>query len=122
MCGIIAFFGNESTQNTIEQRELFLKLSKLIRHRGPDWNGIFEDHDAKVFIGHERLSIVSPESGSQPIISEDNNQVLSVNGEIYNYKELYRHTLLDKYNCSSKSDCEVIMHLLENLEEIPQKC
>ena len=66
MCGILAFFGNESTQNTIEQRELFLKLSKLIRHRGPDWNGIFEDHEAKVFIGHERLSIVSPESGSQP--------------------------------------------------------
>jgi len=111
MCGIIAFFGNESTQNTIEQRELFLKLSKLIRHRGPDWNGIFEDHEAKVFIGHERLSIVSPESGSQPIISEDDKQVLSVNGEIYNYKELYRHTLLDKYTCSSKSDCEVIMHL-----------
>jgi asparagine synthase (glutamine-hydrolysing) len=111
MCGIIAYFGNEKTENMNEKRELFLKLSKLIRHRGPDWNGIYEDYKNKVFIGHERLSIVSPESGSQPIISDDNLQVLSVNGEIYNYKELYNNTLLNKYTCSSKSDCEVIMHL-----------
>ena len=79
MCGIIAYFGNEKTENMNEKRELFLKLSKLIRHRGPDWNGIYEDYKNKVFIGHERLSIVSPESGSQPIISDDNLQVLCPN-------------------------------------------
>lgn len=113
MCGIIAFFGNkESSRDTKgEFRTKFLELSKRIRHRGPDWNGIYSVEGKPILIGHERLSIVSPESGSQPIVSENENQVLSVNGEIYNYKSLYSNVLLDKYTNQSLSDCEVIMHL-----------
>ena len=86
-------------------------LSKRIRHRGPDWNGIYSVKEKPILIGHERLSIVSPESGSQPIVSEDGRQILSVNGEIYNYKALYSSVLLDKYTNQSLSDCEVVMHL-----------
>ena len=90
MCGIIAFFGqsNEKPGDKEKLRSHFLELSKRIRHRGPDWNGICVANNGNVLIGHERLSIVSPESGSQPIVSEDSNQILSVNGEIYNYESL----------------------------------
>ena len=116
MCGIIAFFGNESDNHGSGRdmdkfRSYFLELSKRIRHRGPDWNGIYNVKGKPILIGHERLSIVSPESGSQPIVSEDGSQILSVNGEIYNYKALYSSVLLDKYTNQSLSDCEVVMHL-----------
>ena len=119
MCGIIAFFGNkESSRDTKgEFRTKFLELSKRIRHRGPDWNGIYSVEGKPILIGHERLSIVSPESGSQPIVSENETQVLSVNGEIYNYKSLYSNVLLDKYTNQSLSDCEVIMHLHREYDE-----
>lgn len=115
MCGIIAFFGSgsesESGRDMDKFRSHFLELSKRIRHRGPDWNGIYSVEGKPILIGHERLSIVSPESGSQPIVSNDGLQILSVNGEIYNYKELYSNVLLDKYTNQSLSDCEVVMHL-----------
>ena len=84
MCGIFALFGNENTENLDNKRNYYLNLSKKIRHRGPDWNGIFIDNDNKALICHERLSIVGVENGSQPI--EVDNIILSVNGEIYNYK------------------------------------
>ena len=111
MCGIIAFFGNGGERDMDKFRSYFLELSKRIRHRGPDWNGIYNVKGKPILIGHERLSIVSPESGSQPIVSEDGSQILSVNGEIYNYKALYSSVLLDKYTNQSLSDCEVVMHL-----------
>jgi len=112
MCGIIAYFSKDKETEASETlRTHFLELSKRIRHRGPDWNGVCLANEGNVLIGHERLSIVSPESGSQPIVSQDSNQILSVNGEIYNHKSLYSSVLFDKYINKSGSDCEVIMHL-----------
>jgi asparagine synthase (glutamine-hydrolysing) len=123
MCGIIAFFGqsNDKSGDKEKLRSHFLELSKRIRHRGPDWNGISVANNGNVLIGHERLSIVSPESGSQPIVSEDSNQILSVNGEIYNYESLYTSVLFDKYTNQSGSDCEVIMHLYREYNEATAK-
>ena len=109
MCGIFALFGNENTENLDNKRNYYLNLSKKIRHRGPDWNGIFIDNDNKALICHERLSIVGVENGSQPI--EVDNIILSVNGEIYNYKELYQYVLHGKYTPKTKSDCEVLIYL-----------
>ena len=123
MCGIIAFFGNKNqgSQENEQFRTHFLELSKRIRHRGPDWNGVCLADMGNVLIGHERLSIVSPESGSQPIVSLDEQQILSVNGEIYNYKTLYSDVLFDKYTNQTGSDCEVIMHLYREYQEATAK-
>ena len=116
MCGICGFVGNRSSINlndeTLmgEKRKRILELSKRIRHRGPDWNGIYTDKENNILIAHERLSIVGVDHGSQPIIDND-DYILSVNGEIYNYKELYKTVLHNKYIPSTKSDCEVIIHL-----------
>ena len=109
MCGIFGFLGNTTDENVLD-REHFLELSKRIRHRGPDWNGIYTDNIHKVVIAHERLSIVGVSHGSQPIIDND-EFILSVNGEIYNYKELYKTVLHNKYVPNTRSDCEVIIHL-----------
>jgi asparagine synthase (glutamine-hydrolysing) len=111
MCGILGLFGNNESCTFQYKRAHFLDMSKRIRHRGPDWNGIYYNFEKKVLIGHERLSIVAPETGSQPILSEDKSIILSVNGEIYNYKELYKYVLHDKYKPTTKSDCEVILDL-----------
>jgi len=111
MCGICAFVGNKSYSDEQETtRKRFLELSKRIRHRGPDWNGIYIDNKKNVIICHERLSIVGVDHGSQPII-DNNEYILSVNGEIYNYESLYKTVLHNKYVPSTKSDCEVIIHL-----------
>lgn len=110
MCGIIAVIATSD-----DKRAHYLELSKKIRHRGPDWNGSYYKNG--IFIGHERLSIVSPETGSQPIINEDESLILSVNGEIYNYKELYNYVLHNKYTSSTKSDCEVILPLYKEYGE-----
>ena len=118
MCGIIAILGIKTTNSDKDlKRSHYLELSKKIRHRGPDWNGSYYDSDNGIFIGHERLSIVSPETGSQPLISNDESIILSVNGEIYNYKELYKYVLHDKYNSLNKSDCEVIIPLYKEYGE-----
>jgi len=109
MCGIFGFLGNTTDDNVLD-REHFLELSKRLRHRGPDWNGIYTDNINKVVIAHERLSIVGVSHGSQPIIDND-EFILSVNGEIYNYKELYKTVLHNKYVPNTHSDCEVIIHL-----------
>ena len=108
MCGITALLGNSNTLNLKEKRKYFLELSKKIRHRGPDWNGIYIDN--KVAIAHERLSIVGVDNGSQPIINND-GYILCVNGEIYNYKELYKSVLHNKYIPMTHSDCEIIIYL-----------
>lgn len=111
MCGILGFFGNSDSDDVVEQRQKFITLSKRLRHRGPDWSGIWLDNSSKSVICHERLSIVGVDSGSQPIHNEKLGIVLSVNGEIYNYKDLYSGLLYDKYVPQTKSDCEVIIYL-----------
>ena len=111
MCGILALFGNNESADFNEKRDHFLQLSKLIRHRGPDWNGVYLNAELQVLISHERLSIVGIDSGTQPIVSRDNRYILSVNGEIYNYKSLYSSIIHGKYIPQTKSDCEVIIPL-----------
>jgi len=84
MCGIACIFGIK--EQTPELRKKALKMSQKIRHRGPDWSGIYVGGSA--ILAHERLSIVDPESGQQPLFSPDKKIVLAVNGEIYNHREM----------------------------------
>ena len=98
-------------KENFREREYYIGLSKRIRHRGPDWSGIYYDQNRNIAICHERLSIVGVDSGSQPIFNKDLNIVLSVNGEIYNYQELYNTVLHNKYIPNTHSDCEVIIYL-----------
>lgn len=86
MCGIVAILNVK--QQTQDLRQKALKMSQKIRHRGPDWSGIYCGSSA--ILAHERLSIVDPESGGQPLFSPDKQQVLAVNGEIYNHQEIRR--------------------------------
>ena len=104
MCGIISIF-NISRQ-TDELRQKALRMSQKIRHRGHDWSGIYCGGTA--ILAHERLSIVDPESGRQPLFSPDRRQVLAVNGEIYNHQEI-RERYCDTYSFQTGSDCEVIL-------------
>ena len=106
MCGIISIF-NISRQ-TDELRQKALRMSQKIRHRGPDWSGIYCGGTA--ILAHERLSIVDPESGRQPLFSPDRRLVLAVNGEIYNHQEI-RERYRDTYSFQTGSDCEVILAL-----------
>ncbi len=106
MCGIVGIF--DIKQNQQELRIQALKMSKRIRHRGPDWSGIFCNE--KTILAHERLSIVDPQSGKQPLYSKDGKLVLAVNGEIYNH-QFYRKKYADQYEFLTLSDCEVILAL-----------
>ena len=106
MCGIVAIFNVK--EQTPELRTKALGMSKKIRHRGPDWSGIHCSGSA--ILAHERLSIVDPESGGQPLFSPDGKQVLSVNGEIYNHQEI-RERYKGRYDFQTGSDCEVILAL-----------
>ena len=106
MCGIVAIFNVK--EQTPELRTKALGMSKKIRHRGPDWSGIHCSGSA--ILAHERLSIVDPESGGQPLFSPDGKQVLTVNGEIYNHKEI-RARYQGRYDFQTGSDCEVILAL-----------
>ena len=106
MCGIVGVFDLKA-----DYRELktgVLKMSKKVRHRGPDWSGIFCCE--KAILAHERLSIVDPQSGKQPLKSKDGNLILAVNGEIYNHKEI-RKRYEDSWEFLTHSDCEVILPL-----------
>ena len=106
MCGIVSILNvKEQTQ---ELRQKALRMSQKIRHRGPDWSGIYCGGSA--ILAHERLSIVDPESGGQPLYSPDRKQVLAVNGEIYNHQEI-RKTYAGRYDFQTGSDCEVILAL-----------
>lgn len=89
-------------------RPQVLKMSKKLRHRGPDWSGIFTSPNA--ILAHERLSIVDPASGKQPLFSKDRKLVLAVNGEIYNHREI-RKRYEKSYEFLTQSDCEVILAL-----------
>lgn len=118
MCGIVAIFHVE--EQTQALRDKALRMSQKIRHRGPDWSGIYCGGHA--ILAHERLSIVDPESGQQPLYSPDRHQVLAVNGEIYNHKDL-RERYKDQYQFQTGSDCEVILALyrdrgIDFLEEL----
>ncbi len=109
MCGFIGAF--ELNQNAQELRPQVLKMAKKLRHRGPDWSGIYCGD--KAILAHERLSIVDPTSGSQPLFSPDGTCVLAVNGEIYNHLEI-RERYKDKYEFQTQSDCEVILALYQD--------
>ncbi|MBI4930071.1 MAG: asparagine synthase B [Bacteroidetes bacterium] len=105
MCGIVGVFDLKIDDK--ELRAQVLEMSKKIRHRGPDWSGIFCGE--KAILAHERLAIVDPQSGGQPLYSKDKKMILAVNGEIYNHQEL-RKELID-YEFLTHSDCEVILAL-----------
>ena len=118
MCGIVAILNVK--KQTLELREKALRMSQKIRHRGPDWSGIYCGGSA--VLAHERLSIVDPESGGQPLFSPDNQLVLTVNGEIYNHQTI-RQEYIGKYDFQTGSDCEVILALyrekgIDFLEEL----
>ena len=106
MCGIVAVF--DLKVNHMDLRESVLKMSKRVRHRGPDWSGIF--YCEKAILAHERLSIVDPQSGKQPLYSKDRNLILTINGEIYNHQEI-RKRYENSYEFLTHSDCEVILPL-----------
>ncbi len=106
MCGIAAILN--VSQQSPALRTKALKMSQKIRHRGPDWSGIWSGGSA--ILAHERLSIVDPESGGQPLFSPQQEQVLAVNGEIYNHQDI-RRQFAGKYPFQTGSDCEVILAL-----------
>ena len=114
MCGIVAILNVK--EQTSELRQKTLRMSQTIRHRGPDWSGIYCGGAA--ILAHERLSIVDPESGGQPLYSPDRKQVLAVNGEIYNHQEIRRH-YAGRYEFQTGSDCEVILALYRSLVHSP---
>ena len=108
MCGIVAIYNNQSKFDR-DIRAKSLSMSKKVRHRGPDWSGIYTSENA--VLTHERLSIVDIKSGKQPLISNDKKLVLTVNGEIYNHKDI--RSSFNDYSFKTNSDCEVILPLYQ---------
>ena len=106
MCGIVGIFHVQEQSDALRRKAL--EMSRRIRHRGPDWSGIWCGGSA--ILAHERLSIVDPESGGQPLFSPDGKLVLAVNGEIYNHQDI-RRRYAGKYDFQTGSDCEVILAL-----------
>lgn len=109
MCGIVCTFNIKRPVDVL--RPQLLKMSKLLRHRGPDWSGIYAGE--KAVLAHERLSIVDPASGKQPLFSKDGKLVLAVNGEIYNHRDI-RKQYQGRYEFLTESDCEVILALYQD--------
>ncbi|WP_111685431.1 asparagine synthase B [Winogradskyella tangerina] len=105
MCGIVCAFDIKQKSEVL--RPQVLEMAKSIRHRGPDWSGIYSDD--KAILAHERLAIVDPASGKQPLFSEDKSLILAANGEIYNHREL--RAQFPDYKFQTESDCEVILAL-----------
>ena len=108
MCGIVCAFDLKQPADAL--RPQLLEMSRVVRHRGPDWSGIYADE--KVIMAHERLAIVDPASGKQPLLSPDGSLILAANGEIYNHREL-RKQFEGKYAFRTESDCEVILALYQ---------
>ena len=112
MCGFVGAFDLNSGSQPIneglkeELRNQVLEMSKKIRHRGPDWSGVYTGNNA--ILSHERLSIVDPLSGKQPLVSDDQKIILAANGEIYNHKDI-RKEFEGKYAFQTGSDCEAII-------------
>jgi asparagine synthase (glutamine-hydrolysing) len=109
MCGIVCAFDLKQKSEIL--RPQVLEMSKKIRHRGPDWSGIYSDE--KTVMAHERLAIVDPASGKQPLFSEDQKLILAANGEIYNHQDI-RAKYEGKYAFQTQSDCEVILALYKD--------
>ena len=120
MCGFVGCFDLNSGSEPVaeglkeELRSQVIEMSKKIRHRGPDWSGVYTGDNA--ILSHERLSIVDPLSGKQPLISDDQTIILAANGEIYNHKEI-RESFKGKYNFRTGSDCEVIIPLYKECRD-----
>ena len=120
MCGFVGAFDLSSGGQPIadalreELRAQVLEMSKKIRHRGPDWSGVYTGPNA--ILSHERLSIVDPLSGKQPLVSDDQKIILAANGEIYNHKEI-RAQFNGSYNFRTGSDCEVIIPLYKKFRD-----
>lgn len=117
MCGILCIFG---LHNGIHKAlPCALKCTKRLRHRGPDWSGVYAK--GKNFMGHERLAIVGSDSDTQPLYNESRTRVLVVNGEIYNHELLRAQTLKKQHVFNTQSDSEVILHLYDEYEERPEE-
>ena len=108
MCGIVCAF--DLKQEADQLRPQLLTMSKRIRHRGPDWSGIYNHPNA--IMAHERLAIVDPTSGKQPLLNENKTLILAANGEIYNHREL-RKQFEGRYSFQTESDCEVLLALYQ---------
>lgn len=121
MCGIVGIFNTKEQSDALRAKAL--KMAQKIRHRGPDWSGIYCGRNA--ILAHERLSIVDPQSGGQPLYSPNRKCILAANGEIYNHREI-RAQYAGRYEFQTGSDCEVILalyqdkgiHFLEDLNGI----
>ena len=111
MCGIVCAF--ELKQPVESLRPQLLEMAKCLRHRGPDWSGIYAND--KAILAHERLAIVDPTSGKQPLFNKEGNLVLAANGEIYNHKELRKQ--FPNYEFLTESDCEVLLALYQEKGE-----
>ncbi|GER25664.1 asparagine synthetase [Striga asiatica] len=111
MCGILAVLG--CSDDSQAKRVRVLELSRRLKHRGPDWSGIY--HDGDCYLAHQRLAIVDPASGDQPLFNENKKIIVTVNGEIYNHEKL--RELLPNHNFRTGSDCDVIAHLYEEFGE-----
>lgn len=112
MCSIFGILDLKTDPQ--ELRKTALEMSKRMRHRGPDWSGIYADNNA--IIAHERLAIVDMNNGAQPLLNADKNNVLAVNGEIYNHRAI-RKQYQDSYQFQTESDCEVILALYQEKGE-----
>ncbi|AIU67601.1 asparagine synthase B [Vibrio coralliilyticus] len=110
MCSIFGILDIKSDAQAL--RPVALEMSKKLRHRGPDWSGIYSSE--KAILAHERLAIVGLNSGAQPLYSADKKHILAVNGEIYNHKEI-RARYEGKYDFQTDSDCEVILALYQDM-------
>ncbi|KYQ90430.1 asparagine synthetase [Tieghemostelium lacteum] len=109
MCGILAILQSKESPSDLRKRALL--LSARLRHRGPDWSGIYTDDGC--VLTHERLAIVDLENGAQPLFNEDSTIALTVNGEIYNHKALREQLVKSGHIFKTNSDCEPILHLYE---------
>ncbi|XP_043807148.1 asparagine synthetase [glutamine-hydrolyzing] 1 isoform X2 [Manihot esculenta] len=111
MCGILAVLG--CSDDSQAKRVRVLELSRRLKHRGPDWSGLYQHGDC--YLAHQRLAIIDPASGDQPLFNEDKAIVVTVNGEIYNHEELRQR--LPNHKFRTGSDCDVIAHLYEEYGE-----
>ncbi|KAK8596209.1 hypothetical protein V6N13_000856 [Hibiscus sabdariffa] len=111
MCGILALLG--CSDDSQAKRVRVLELSRRLKHRGPDWSGLYQHGDC--YLAHQRLAIIDPASGDQPLFNEDKTVAVTVNGEIYNHEELRKKLVNHKFRTGS--DCDVIAHLYEEYGE-----
>ncbi|KAJ6315349.1 hypothetical protein OIU78_018773, partial [Salix suchowensis] len=115
MCGILAVLG--CSDDSQAKRVRVLELSRRLKHRGPDWSGLHQHGD--FYLSHQRLAIIDPASGDQPLFNEDQTIVVTVNGEIYNHAELRKS--LPNHKFRTGSDCDVIAHLVSFVNKFDER-